>query len=159
MPSGQEFIKHEMNEAISFQQAIVEAETKLGANHPDPESKKLIGKLRKDDEKQLDRLMKAGKPMGATGKQEEVVEAMSKLMKQTAAKAGTEKSEAYEAQAVLVTLKRKQQDAGTAMIKLGQKMKNAGLKELGTDLHRASKASAEELGKNLAGLAVEIASA
>jgi CII-binding regulator of phage lambda lysogenization HflD len=103
--------------------------------------------------------MKAGKPMGATGKKEEVVESMSTLMKQTAQKAGSEKSEAYEAQAVLVTLKRKQQDSGSALVKIGQKMKDTQLKELGTQLHKASRASADELAKNLAGFAVEIASA
>lgn len=159
MPAGQEFIKHEMDEAIAFQQTIVDAETKLASSHPQPDAKKLIRQMASDDKKQLDKLMKAGKPMGATGKKEEVVAAMSTLMQETVEKAGSEESEAYEAHAVLVTLKRKQQDSGSAMVKIGEKMKDADMKALGTELHKSSKASADELAKSLAGLAVQIASA
>jgi transcriptional regulator of heat shock response len=159
MPSGQEFITHELDEAIAFQQSIVDAEKKLGGSHPDDEAKQLIGKLRRDDEKLLERLTKVGKPLGASGKREEVVEGMASLMEQTAEKAGEELSEAYEAQAVLVTLKRKQQDSGSALVKIGQRTDNDDLKELGDEVHKASRASAEELAKNLAGLAVKIATA
>jgi hypothetical protein len=45
MPTGQEFIKHEMDEAIAFQQTIVDAETKLGSTHPKADAKKLIKRM------------------------------------------------------------------------------------------------------------------
>ena len=80
MPAGQEFIKHEMDEAIAFQKTIVDSETKLGSSHPRPDAKKLIKRMASEDQKQLDKLLKAGKPMGATGQKEEVVASMSTPM-------------------------------------------------------------------------------
>lgn len=51
----------------------------------------------------LPKLQKLGKPWGAKGKREEVAEALGTLADETAEKAGSEESEAYEAHAVLLT--------------------------------------------------------
>ncbi len=48
----------------------------------------------------------SAKPFGATGKREEVAEALGSLADKTSQKAGDEKSEGYEAHAVLLNLKR-----------------------------------------------------
>ena len=53
-------------------------------------------------------------PMARPAKREEVAEALGSLADETAQKAGCEESEAYEAHAVLLNLKRKQQDSADA---------------------------------------------
>src|SRR5215210_7788998 len=53
---GESFIKHEFNEAIAIQEAIVEAERELSENHPLPEAQKTLKDGLKNDERQLKEL-------------------------------------------------------------------------------------------------------
>jgi di/tripeptidase len=159
MPSGTEFIKHEFDEAIAIQQSIVDAGTKLTTSHPVAQVKRQIKADLRVDERHLGDLQKFGKPFGAAGKREEVAEALGTLADETSAKAGDEESEAYEAHAVLLNLKRKQQDSADAMIKIARERKNTELRDAATKMKREIKASADGLGKSLADFAVRIASA
>jgi hypothetical protein len=88
-----------------------------------------------------------------------VAEALGSLADETAAKAGSEESEAYEAHAVLLNLKRKQQDSADAMIKIARDRKDADLRDAATKMKREIKASADGLAKSLADFAARIASA
>jgi hypothetical protein len=159
MKTGQEFIKHELDEAIAIQQAIVEAEKRLSKEHPIAEAQRLIKQAQPQDEKQLQTLLKIGERFGASGKQEEVASSMIQLMEETASSAGEAESEAYEAQAVLVSLKRKQADAGDAMVKIAREMKDDEMKQAANELHDSSKRSAQELADELSKIAVQIATA
>ena len=159
MPSGTEFIKHEFDEAIAIQQSIVDAGTKLSTSHPVAAVKRQIKSDLRIDERHLRDLQKFGKPFGAAGKREEVAEALGTLADETSAKAGEEESEAYEAHAVLLNLKRKQQDSADAMIKIARDRKNTELRDAATKMKREIKTSADGLGKSLADFAVRIASA
>jgi hypothetical protein len=154
---GREFVKHELDEAISFQSLIVETARRLARSHPDAESRRLLKDMVRDDERQLHELQRAGKPYGATGEVEEVVASMGELARATAEKAGEAKSEAYEAHAVLVTLKRKQQDGGAAVLKIARALKDTELRDTATAMVRDTKRSAQELADALAAFAVEIA--
>jgi hypothetical protein len=156
---GREFIKHELDEAIAFQSVIVETGRSLGKSHPDPESRRLIKDMVTRDERQLRELQRIGKPFGATGKEEEVVTAMADLARATAEKAGEADSEAYEAHAVLVTLKRKQQDGGAAVLKIARALKDTDMRDSARQMLRDTKRSAQELADALASFAVTIASA
>jgi protein-disulfide isomerase-like protein with CxxC motif len=157
--TGQEFIKHELDEAIAIQQAIVDAEQRLASEHPLKEAQQLIERAHKQDTKQLQTLQKIGQRFGASGKQEEVSSAMTQLMEETASSASQAESEAYEAHAVLVTLKRKQADAGDAMVKIAREMKDDEMKSAANELHDSSKRSAQELADALSKMAVQIATA
>lgn len=159
MPSGTEFIKHEFDEAIAIQQSIVESGRALTGVHPVPEVQKQLKTDLKLDEKHLAKLQKLGKPYGAEGKREEVAEALGTLADQTAQKAGTEESEAYEAHAVLLNLKRKQQDSADAIIKIARTKKNNELRDAATQMKKEIKASADGLAKSLSDFAVQIATA
>lgn len=159
MPSGTEFIKHEFDEAIAFQTTIVETGRQLATKHPVAAVKRQLTAAGKLDQRHLDQLVKFGKPFGAKGKREEVAEAMSSLAEDTVEKADSEESEAYEAHAVLLTLKRKQQDSADAMIKIARDRKDADLRDAATKMKREMKAGADDLGKSLAEFAVQIASA
>jgi hypothetical protein len=159
MPSGTEFIKHEFDEAIAIQQSIVDSATTLSALHPVPAVKRQIKSALKVDEKHLDKLQQFGKPYGAKGKREEVAEALGALADETAQKAGSEESEAYEAHAVLLNLKRKQQDSADAMIKIARDRKETDLRDAATRMKKEIKTSADDLAKSLADFAVRIASA
>lgn len=159
MKTGQEFIKHELDEAIAIQQAIVDAEQRLASEHPLKEAQQLIERAHKQDTKQLQTLQKIGQRFGASGKQEEVSSAMTQLMEETASSASQAESEAYEAHAVLVTLKRKQADAGDAMVKIAREMKDDEMKSAANELHDSSKRSAQELADALSKMAVQIATA
>ena len=159
MPSGTEFIKHEFDEAIAIQQSIVDAGTKLSTSHPVAEVKRQIKTDLRIDERHLRDLQKFGKPFGAAGKREEVAEALGSLADETSAKAGEEESEAYEAHAVLLNLKRKQQDSADAMIKIARDRKEPDLRDAATRMKREIKSSADDLAKSLADFAVRIASA
>ena len=159
MPAGAEFIKHEFDEAIAIQQSITDSATKLSASHPVGEVKRQIKADLRTDERHLRDLQRFGKPFGATGKREEVAEALGSLADETAAKAASEESEAYEAHAVLLNLKRKQQDSADAMIKIARDRKDADLRDAATKMKREIKASADGLAKSLADFAVRIASA
>ena len=84
---------------------------------------------------------------------------MAKLMEETTGKAATEESEAYEAHAVLISLKRKQQDSADAVVKIARKLKNPELRDAATEMKRATKKSADALSKSLSDFAVRIATA
>jgi ABC-type enterochelin transport system substrate-binding protein len=159
MPSGTEFIKHEFDEAIAIQQSIVASGKKLSTSHPVAAVKRQIKSAVTVDERHLTQLQKFGKPFGASGKREEVAEALGSLADETSAKAGSEESEAYEAHAVLLNLKRKQQDSADAMIKIARDRKDTDLRDAATKMKKEIKASADDLGKSLADFAVRIASA
>ena len=129
MPSGTEFIKHEFDEAIAIQQSIVESGKRLSTSHPVPDVKKQLKSDLKIDERHLAKLQTFGKPFGAAGKREEVAEALGKLADETSQKAASEDSEAYEAHAVLLNLKRKQQDSADALVKIARDRKDSQLRE------------------------------
>lgn len=159
MPSGTEFITHEFDEAIAIQQSIVESGKRLSTSHPVAAVKRQLKADLKVDQEHLAALRKFGKPYGASGKREEVAEALGTLADETSAKAGTDESEAYEAHAVLLNLKRKQQDSADAVIKIARDRKETELKNAATRMKKEIKASADGLGKSLADFAVRIASA
>jgi hypothetical protein len=154
---GEEFIKHELDEAIAVQQSIVEGAKQLSESHPRSTSKKAIKSVLREDEKFLTELRTLGKEHGATGKKEDVALALSELMTETASKAASAESEAYEAQAVLINLKRKQQDSGSAMVKIAREMDDDKMRDAAMQFAKATKASAQELADDLAAFAVEIA--
>ena len=159
MPAGTEFIKHEFDEAIAIQTTIVETGTQLASKHPVAAVQRQLKSAGKVDQRHLDQLKKFGAAYGAKGKREEVAEALSTLAEETSAKADSEESEAYEAHAVLLNLKRKQQDSADAVIKIARQEKNAELREAAKTMKREIKAGADDLGKSLADFAVQIASA
>ena len=159
MPSGPEFIKHEFDEAIAIQQSIVESGKRLSTSHPVPDVKKQLKSDLKIDERHLAKLQTFGKPFGAAGKREEVAEALGKLADETSQKAASEDSEAYEAHAVLLNLKRKQQDAADALVKIARDRKDSQLREEAAAMKKEPKTGADGLAKSLADFAVRIASA
>jgi hypothetical protein len=159
MPSGTEFIKHEFDEAIAIQQSIIKSGQTLSTSHPVAAVKRQLAADLRVDQRHLEQLQKFGKPYGATGKREEVAEALGALADETAQKAGTEESEAYEAHAVLLNLKRKQQDSADAVIKIARDQKEPELRDAAMKMKKEIKASADTLGKSLADFAVRIASA
>ncbi len=154
---GEEFITHELDEAIAIQRSIVTAEESLGRDHPRAEAKRLIQRSLKEDQKFLRQLETLGRKHGATGKVEEVAESMNELMTETSGKASEAASEAYEAHAVLLSLKRKQQDSGSAMLKIARAMKDTEMRDAAMAFQKATKASAQELADDLAAFAVAIA--
>jgi hypothetical protein len=154
---GPEFIKHELDEAIAIQRTIVDAESQLSASHPVPESKRLIERFLKQDEKFLQKLEQLGQEHGATGKVEEVAGSLQELMQTTIQTAAEAPSEAYEAHAVLLNLKRKQQDSAAAMLKIAREMKDTEMRDAAAEFQKGTKESANELADQLAGLAVQIA--
>ena len=158
MPSGTEFITHEFDEAIAIQTTIVETGKQLARKHPVAAVKRQLTAAGKVDQRHLDQLIKFGKAWDATGKREEVAEALSTLAEDTAEKADSEESEAYEAHAVLLNLKRKQQDSADAVIKIARDRKDTDLRDAATKMKREIKAGADDLAKSLADFAVRIAS-
>lgn len=159
MPSGTEFIKHEFDEAIAIQQSIIASGKALSTSHPVAAVKRQLAEDLKVDQRHLEQLHKFGKPYGATGKREEVAEALGSLADETSQKAGEEESEAYEAHAVLLNLKRKQQDSADAVVKIARDRKESDLRDAALTMKKEIKASADVLGKSLADFAVRIASA
>ena len=117
--SGDEFVTHEFDEAIAVQRGIVDAETKLAKSHPHAESKAAIAACLTDDKAFLKQLEQLGKSKGATGKVEDVAEGIVDLLDAMVESAGEAPSEAYEAHAVLLNAKRKQQDSAGGMLKIG----------------------------------------
>jgi hypothetical protein len=154
---GEEFVKHEFDEAIAIHRAIVAAEQQLSTAHPVPAAKRAIKSQLPKDERYLRQLEKLGAQHGATGKAEEVAGSMQQLMKETASKATEAQSEAYEAHAVLVSLKRKQQDSAAAMLKIARATKDTELRDAAREFGRETKAGAQELADELAAFAVLIA--
>jgi hypothetical protein len=158
MPAGQEFITHEFDEAIAIQTAIIRSAEELSRRHPVAEVKRQLKGDLATDRRHLQQLTRFGKPFGANGKLEEVAEALSTLAAETAEKADSEESEAYEAHAVLLNLKRKQQDSAEAMVKIARKRKDTDLRDAAMRMKKEIKGSADGLGKSLAAFAVRIAS-
>jgi hypothetical protein len=157
MPAGRKFITHEFDEAIAIQQAIVEAEKALSSSHPVGKVKRRLKADLRVDRRHLDKLMAHGLAFDATGKREEVAEALASLADETAKKAGDAASEAYEAHAVLLTLKRKQQDSADALIRIARELGDRDLRSAITAMKREVKRSADALAKQLAAFALEIA--
>jgi hypothetical protein len=157
--TGEAFIQHEFDEAIAIQQAIVTAEKALSEDHPRASAKRIISAALKEDERFLTELKRLGKKHDATGKVEGVAEALTTLMEETTGSAGEAESEAYEAHAVLVNLKRKQQDSGPAMARIARETGDDTMLESATEFTEATKSSAQELADELAAFAVEIATA
>jgi ABC-type proline/glycine betaine transport system ATPase subunit len=155
--AGKEFVKHEFDEAIAVQQAIVEAERILREAHPMREAKTAISKLLKSDEQALRTLQTIGKRYGATGKAEDVAKAMQDLSKTTTKSAEEAPSEAYEAHAVLLAMIRKQQDSAGAVTKIAREIGDTEAKTAAVEMQRASKQGGDELAKLLATFAVQIA--
>lgn len=154
---GEEFVTHELDEAIAIQRSIVDAEERLSEDHPRAEAKRLIEQSLKEDRRFLQQLETLGREHGATGKVEDVAGGLQELMSQTGEKAAEAESDAYEAHAVLVNLKRKQQDSGAAMIKIARAMKDDKMRDAATEFAKATKTSAQELADELAEFAVAIA--
>jgi hypothetical protein len=159
MPSGTEFIKHEFDEAIAIQTTIVETGETLAGKHPVAAVQRQLKAAGKVDKRHLSELRKYGTPFGAKGKREEVAEALSTLAEETSKKAGSDESEAYEAHAVLLNLKRKQQDSADAVIKIARERGDTDLRDAAKKMKKEIKSGADELGKSLADFAVQIASA
>ena len=155
--TGATFITHEFDESIAVQQAIVDGAAALSTSHPRRESKQLIATTLKEDRQFLATLKKLGKAHDATGKAEGVALALKNLMDETAKSAGEAPSEAYEAHAVLINLKRKQQDSAAAMLKIAREMDDTELRDAAIEFGKATKASAQALADELATFAVQIA--
>jgi hypothetical protein len=154
---GNEFITHEFDEAIAIQRSIVAAEESLSRDHPRADAKRLLKQSLKQDQRLLKQLETLGRPLGASGKAEEVAGALQQLMTRTSRKTAGAASEAYEAHAVLVSLKRKQQDSGAAMVRIARAMKDTKMRDAATEFSRATKSSAQKLADELARFAVAIA--
>ena len=154
---GAEFITHEFDEAIVVQQAIVDGATSLSKDHTRADTRRLIKGQLTDDEAWLASLRKFGRQHDATGKVEGVQKALKDLMDETAGSAGEAPSESYEAQAVLINLKRKQQDSAGAVLKIARERGDTELRDAALDMQKGIKAGAQELADDLAAFAVEIA--
>lgn len=154
---GGAFITHEFDESIAIHRAIVEAEEQLSRTHPMPEAKRAIKTELAKDQRFLRQLEKLGKQHGASGKVEDVAGSMKQLMQGTTEKATEAPSEAYEAHAVLVSLKRKQQDSAAAMLKIARALKDTEMRDAALEFGRETKAGAQELANQLAAFAVTIA--
>jgi len=155
---GDEFITHEFDEAIAIHRAIVEAERSLIGTHPLGDVKRALRGYLKEDQRFLSELETLGSEKGATGKVEEVAGSMTELMETTLQGAPEAESEAYEAHAVLLSLKRKQQDSGVAMIRIARDRKDTKLREAATRFERGQRLAAKDLGASLAEFASRIAS-
>ena len=155
---GQAFITHEFNEAIAVQQAIVETGRQLSQSVRVPEAQRSLKQGLKEDERLLRELEGMGKKFGATGEREEIAAAMEQLAQETAqsAKSGDD-SESYEAIAVLVSLKRKQQDAAGSIQKIARKLRDTEMRDKAGEFQKAMKKGSDELVKQLGQMAVDIA--
>ena len=142
---GDEFITHEFDESIAIQQAIVDGAGTLSTSHTRPASRTLIKAALKEDEKFLKELKRLGKKHDATGVVEGVAKALKDLMDETAGSAGEAPSESYEGHAVLINLKRKQQDGAAAMLKIAREQNDTELRDAAIEFGKATKASAQEL--------------
>jgi hypothetical protein len=159
--TGQEFIKHEFDEAIAIQQCIVEAEETLATRHPMRSAKTAIKSSLADDRGFLEQLTALGKTHDATGEVEDVAGGLKELMDSTLETATAEgaDSDYYEAHAVLLNLKRKQMDSAGGMLAIAREMNDAELRKAATAFQKAQKSSAETLTDELATYAVKIATA
>ncbi len=158
---GDEFIKHEFDESIAIQQAIVEAESTLATAHPVASAKRAIKSALTADEKYLRQLQTLGKPYGATGEVEDVAGGLTELMTSTLEKATSEgnDSDFYEAHAVLLNLKRKQWDSAGGMLAIARDQKETELRDAAKAFQAGQKETSTALTKELAEYAVRIAGA
>jgi hypothetical protein len=157
MPAGRKFITHEFEEAIAIQRAIVNTERALTDSHPIGKVKRRLRADLRVDRRHLDQLLELGHVYDATGKREEVAGALASLADATVKRAAVADSEAYEAHAVLVTLKRKQQDSAEALIKIARELGERDVRTAFVALRHDMKRSADALGKHLAEFALRIA--
>ncbi len=125
---GEEFVKHEFDEAIAIQQVIVDAESKLSTTHPVASAKRVVRAALTEDRRFLKELQTLGKEHDATGEVEDVAGGLKELMEQTLETASTEgaDSDYYEAHAVLLNLKRKQMDSAGGMLKIARDREGHG---------------------------------
>ena len=89
---GEEFVKHEFDEAIAIQQCIVDAESTLCRKHPEKTAKQAIRSAMAADEKYLQQLKTLGLQHDARGEVEDVAGGLKELMESTLEKATTESS-------------------------------------------------------------------
>lgn len=158
MPSGEEFIKHEFDEAIAVQQTIVRGAKELASVHPIGTTRTSLKTAGREAERWLDRLEKAGSKFGATGKREDVASGIDELAVTTLKSAkGGEPSEVYEAHAVVVNAMRKQQDSAGAVIKIATSLRDRELAAEAREMQRATRKAADGLARQLSELAVVIA--
>ena len=158
---GEEFIKHELDEAIAIQQCIVDAEASLATSHPVPSAKRAIKSALAADEKYLQQLRTLGQKHAATGALEDVAGGLKELMESTLEKATSDgnDSDFYEAHAVLLNLKRKQRDSAGGMLAIARDQKNTTLRDAAKDFQAGQKDTSTTLTKELAAFAVRIAAA
>jgi hypothetical protein len=161
MPSGRKFITHEFDEAIAIQRAIVETERVLRESHPVAKVKRRLKADLRSDRRHLEQLVTFGQAYGADGKREDVADALATLAERVTAKAGDAAgdaaSEAYEAHAVLLALKRKQQDSANGLIAIARALGERDLRVAVTAMKREMKRGADVLAKQLAAFALQIA--
>ena len=157
--TGEEFIKHEFDEAIAIQQCIVDAESSLAKTHPVDSAKRAVKAALAADEKYLRQLQTLGKQHDATGEVEDVAGGLKELMESTLQKATTEGAESdyYEAHAVLLNLKRKQWDSAGGMLAIARDQKDTKLRDAAKDFQAGQKETSTALTKELAAFAVQIA--
>ncbi len=155
--SGEEFVTHEFDESIAVQRGIVAAETALAKSHPHAESRAAIAASLTDDKAFLKQLEQLGKAKGATGKVEDVAEGIVELLDSMVEKAGEAPSEAYEAHAVLLNAKRKQQDSAGGMLKIARALKDVEARDAAQAFQKAQKTSSDQLAELLGDFAVVIA--
>jgi hypothetical protein len=158
---GDEFVKHEFDEAIAIQQCIVDAESSLASAHPVASAKRTIKSALDADKKYLEQLMTLGKAHDATGEIEDVAGGLTELMNSTLEKAtsGGNDSDFYEAHAVLLNLKRKQWDSAGGMLAIARDQKDTKLRDAAKGFQAGQKESSTALTKELAAYAVQIAGA
>ena len=156
---GDEFVTHEFDEAIAVQRGIVDAETALAKSHPHAQSRSAIAGIGKDDKAFLQELERLGKQKGATGKVEDVAEGIIELLESMVEKAGEAPSEAYEAHAVLLNTKRKQQDSAGGMLRIARALKDTEARDAAQAFEKGQKTSSDQLADLLADFAVVIATA
>ena len=159
--TGEQFIKHEFDEAIAVQQSIVDAETTLAESHPVSSAKTAIKGALKRDKAYLKDLQTLGAEHGATGEVEEVAGGLGSLMEETLNKAESEgaDSDFYEAHAVLLNLKRKQMDSAGGMVKIATAIDNTEMRTAATEFGKVQKQSAQILADELANYAAQITAA
>ena len=159
--TGEEFVKHELDEAIAVQQAIVSAEETLAASHPMPEAQAAIRTALRDDKSGLKDLRALGKEYDATGQVEDVAGGLTELMTQTLTSATSDgaDSDYYEAHAVLLNLKRKQMDSAGGMVKIAREIKNTEMRDAATAFGKVQRQSAQVLADELANYAAHITAA
>ena len=157
--TGDQFIKHEFDEAIAVQQSVVDAEISLADNHPVSSAKSAIKNALKRHKAYLKDLETLAARHGATGEVEDVAGGLSSLMEEKLNKAKSEGADGdyYEAHAVLLNLKRKQMDSAGGMLKIARAQKDIKLRDAAKEFERAQKETSKSLATELANYAVQIA--